>query len=169
MQPTPAARRKPNQAREQRNDHHAHSTARPGGSTGTSRARCCVRLVAVTPQRARAPPYRLPGRPTVGLTCTTETDITYLIQRRRQHPRHTGRDRSEQMVAIRRNYRSRSPECAVRRRGDINQRSVQVEKDSTSGRVIKQHHRRIPLALGHRFGAAARAGPGGRAFRYQWR
>ena len=30
--------------------------ARPRGSTGTSRARCCVKLVAVTPQRARVPP-----------------------------------------------------------------------------------------------------------------
>jgi len=27
----------------------------PVGQQGTSRARCCVRLAAVTPQRARAP------------------------------------------------------------------------------------------------------------------
>jgi hypothetical protein len=34
------------------------------------------------------------------LTSHQETDITTIIQRRRQHPRHTGRDRSEQVVAI---------------------------------------------------------------------
>ena len=39
----------------------------------------------------------------------------------------------------------------IRRCGDINQRSVQVEKDSTSSRVIKQQHRRAspwPMAIG---------------------
>jgi len=34
------------------------------------------------------------------LTSHQETDITTVIQRRRQHPRHTGRDRSERVVAI---------------------------------------------------------------------
>src|SRR5438046_4787560 len=47
------------------------------------------------------------------LTNPQETDITTFIQRRPQHPRRTGRDRSEQLVAIRRNGWSRSSECAV--------------------------------------------------------
>jgi hypothetical protein len=34
------------------------------------------------------------------LTSHQETDITTIIQRRRQHPRHAGRNRSEQVVAI---------------------------------------------------------------------
>jgi hypothetical protein len=34
------------------------------------------------------------------LTSHQETDITTTIQRRRQRPRHTGRNRSEQVVAI---------------------------------------------------------------------
>jgi len=37
------------------------------------------------------------------LTNTQETDITTIIQRRSQHPRRSGRDQSEQLVAIRRN------------------------------------------------------------------
>jgi hypothetical protein len=46
------------------------------------------------------------------LTNLQETDITTIIQWRRHNPRHTGRDRSEQVVAIRRNGWSRSSECA---------------------------------------------------------
>ena len=46
----------PSQRREPRNDRRAQHPARPRGSTGTSRARRCVRLVAVTPRRARVPP-----------------------------------------------------------------------------------------------------------------
>ena len=57
------------------------------------------------------------------LTNPQETDITTIIQRRPQHPRRTGRDRSEQVVAIRRNGWSRSSECAVvmltKRRKDV--------------------------------------------------
>jgi hypothetical protein len=34
------------------------------------------------------------------LTNPQDTDITTIIQRRPQHPRRTGRDRSEQVVAI---------------------------------------------------------------------
>ena len=46
------------------------------------------------------------------LTNSQETDITTVIQRRRQHPRRTaGRDCSEQVVAIRRNGWSRSSVC----------------------------------------------------------
>ena len=37
------------------------------------------------------------------LTSKEETDITTIIQRRPQHPRRSGRDQSEQLVAIRRN------------------------------------------------------------------
>jgi hypothetical protein len=37
------------------------------------------------------------------LTNRQETDITTIIQRRRQHPRRTGRDQSERVVAINRN------------------------------------------------------------------
>jgi hypothetical protein len=37
------------------------------------------------------------------LTSKEEIDITTIIQRRPQHPRRTGRDQSEQLVAIRRN------------------------------------------------------------------
>jgi hypothetical protein len=44
------------------------------------------------------------------LTNPQETDITTIIQRRRQHPRHTGRYRSEQVVAI---VGMRSEACAV--------------------------------------------------------
>jgi Protein of unknown function (Hypoth_ymh) len=46
------------------------------------------------------------------LTNPQETDITTIIQRCHQHPSRTGRDRSEQVVAIRRNQWSRSSECA---------------------------------------------------------
>ena len=46
------------------------------------------------------------------MTSKEETDITTIIQRRPQHPRRTGRDQSEQLVAIRRNEWSRSSECA---------------------------------------------------------
>jgi transcriptional regulator with GAF, ATPase, and Fis domain len=47
------------------------------------------------------------------LTSKEETDITTIIQPRPQHPRRTGRDQSEQLVAIRRNEWSRSSECAT--------------------------------------------------------
>jgi hypothetical protein len=46
------------------------------------------------------------------LTNPQETDITTIIQRCHQHPSRTGRDRSEQVVAIRRYQWSRSSECA---------------------------------------------------------
>jgi len=47
------------------------------------------------------------------LTNPWETDITTFIQRRCQHPRRTGRDRSEYRVAIRWNGWSRSSVCAI--------------------------------------------------------
>ena len=45
------------------------------------------------------------------LTNPQGNDITTTAQRRRQHSRRPGRDRSEQLVAIRRNEWSRSSEC----------------------------------------------------------
>jgi hypothetical protein len=47
------------------------------------------------------------------LTNPQGTDITTIAQRRPQHPRRPGRDRSEQLVAIRWNGWSRSPVCAM--------------------------------------------------------
>ena len=51
-------------------DRRTPHPARPRGSTGTSRARRCVKLVAVTPRRARGPPIDyangLPSRQAAG-------------------------------------------------------------------------------------------------------
>jgi hypothetical protein len=66
-----------------------------------------------TPRRARVPPIDYRDGLTPCLTSKEETDITTIIQRRPQHPRRTGRDQSEQLVAIRRNEWSRSSECAL--------------------------------------------------------
>src|SRR5258705_2908702 len=119
-EPQPAPRTKrpeaelhtsPNQQKENRNDRRAQLTARPGGSTGTSRARRRVSREG-TPRRARVPPIDYRDGLSPCLTNSQETDITTVIQRRRQHPRRTaGRDRSEQVVAIRRNGWSRSSVC----------------------------------------------------------
>src|SRR5215813_11673183 len=49
-------RRMVGQRKEPGNERSTSRPARPRGSTRTSRARRCVRLVAVTPRRARAPP-----------------------------------------------------------------------------------------------------------------
>src|SRR6476660_208398 len=101
----------PNQQKENRNDRRAQLPARPGGSTGTSRARRRVSREG-TPRRARVPPIDYRDGLSPCLTNSQETDITTVIQRRRQHPRRTaGRDCSEQVVAIRRNGWSRSSVC----------------------------------------------------------
>jgi hypothetical protein len=63
-----------------------------------------------TPRRARVPPIDYRDLSPC-LTSKEETDITTIIQRRPQHPRRSGRDQSEQLVAIRRNEWSRSSEC----------------------------------------------------------
>ena len=49
---------------------------------------------------ARVPPIDYRDGLSPCLTSHQETDITTTIQRRRQRPRHTGRNRSEQVVAI---------------------------------------------------------------------
>jgi len=54
----------------------------------------------VTPRRARVPPVDYRDGLSPCLTNLQETDITTIIQWRRQHPRHTGRDPSEWLVAI---------------------------------------------------------------------
>ena len=103
--------RQPNPQKETRDDRRAHLPARPGGSTGTSRARRGVSREG-TPRRARVSPVDYRDGLSRCLTNTQETDITTIIQRRSQHPRRSGRDQSEQLVAIRRNEWSRSSECA---------------------------------------------------------
>jgi hypothetical protein len=65
------------------------------------------------PRRARVPPIDYGDGLPPCLTNPQETDITTIIQRCHQHPSRTGRDRSEQVVAIRRNQWSRSSECAT--------------------------------------------------------
>src|SRR6478672_5606112 len=103
----------PNQQKENRNDRRAQLPARPCGSTGTSRARRRVSREG-TPRRARVPPIDYRDGLSPCLTNSQETDITTVIQRRRQHPRRTaGRDCSEQVVAIRRNGWSRSSVCPI--------------------------------------------------------
>ena len=67
-----------------------------------SRTRRCISH-AGTPRRARVPPIDYRDGFSACLTSKEETDITTIIQRRPQHPRRTGRDQSEQLVAIRRN------------------------------------------------------------------
>src|SRR5450631_318462 len=91
--------RQPSQQKGIRNDRRAQLPARPGGSTGTSRARRCASREGA-PRHARVPPIDYRDGLSPCLTSHQETDITTIIQRRRQHPRHTGRDRSEQVVAI---------------------------------------------------------------------
>jgi hypothetical protein len=98
--------RQPNPQKEARDDRRAHLPARPGGSTGTSRARRGVSREG-TPRRARVSPVDYRDGLSRCLTNTQETDITTIIQRRSQHPRRSGRDQSEQLVAIRRNEWSR--------------------------------------------------------------
>ena len=70
--------------------------ARPRGSTGTSRARRCVRLVAVTPRRARVPPIDYGDGLASHLTPEGNTEIRKCIQRRPHAPRAT-------LIAIDRN------------------------------------------------------------------
>src|SRR5450755_3911964 len=91
--------RQPSQQKGIRNDRRAQLPARPGGSTGTSRARRCASRESA-PRRARVPPIDYRDGLSPCLTSHQETDITTTIQRRRQRPRHTGRNRSEQVVAI---------------------------------------------------------------------
>src|SRR5450755_3492272 len=91
--------RQPSQQKGIRNDRRAQLPARPGGSTGTSRARRCASRESA-PRRARVPPIYYRDGLSPCLTSHQETDITTTIQRRRQRPRHTGRNRSEQVVAI---------------------------------------------------------------------
>ena len=59
------------------------------------------------PRRARAPPIDYGDGLSPSLTNPQGTDITTIAQRRRQHPRRPGRDRSERLVAIRWNGWSR--------------------------------------------------------------
>ena len=110
--PPAAQAHRPSRQKETRNDRRAQLPARPGGSTGTSRTRRCISHEG-TPRRARVPPIDYRDGVSPCLTNPRETDITTIIQRRPQHPRRTGRDQSEQLVAIRRNEWSRSSECAV--------------------------------------------------------
>jgi hypothetical protein len=87
-------------------------TGRPGGSTGTSRAR---RRVSHGARRvARGSLLLTTGTACAALDAPTGACHHKIIQRRRQCPRRPGRDQSEQVVAIVRNRWSRSPECAVR-------------------------------------------------------
>ena len=82
----------PSQQKETRNDRRAQLPARPGGSTGTSRARRCVSREG-TPRRARVPPIDYRDGLSPCLTNPQETDITTIIQRRLSTRAH-GRDRS---------------------------------------------------------------------------
>src|SRR6266446_1978163 len=100
--------RQPNQQKGIRNDRRAQLPARPGGSTGTTRARRCASREGA-PRHARVPPIDYRDGLSPCLTNSQETDITTVIQRRRQHPRRTawsrsfgtgGRDPSEWVVAI---------------------------------------------------------------------
>ena len=109
--PPAAQAYRPSRQKETRNDRRAQLPVRPGGSTGTSRTRRCISHEG-TPRRARVPPIDYRDGLSPCLTSKEETDITTIIQRRPQHPRRTGRDQSEQLVAIRRNEWSRSSECA---------------------------------------------------------
>jgi hypothetical protein len=110
--PPAAQAHRPSRQKETRNDRRAQFLARPGGSTGTSRTRRCISHEG-TPPRARVPPIDYRDGLSPRLTSKEETDITTIIQRRPQHPRRSGRDQSEQLVAIRRNEWSRSSECAL--------------------------------------------------------
>jgi hypothetical protein len=91
----------------------ASAFASPCGSTGTSRARRCASREGA-PRHARVPPIGYWDGLSLCLTSHQENNFTTIIQRRRQHPRHTGRDRSKQVVAIRRNRWSRSSVCPCR-------------------------------------------------------
>src|SRR3984893_7077883 len=91
--------RQPSQQKGIRDDRRAQLPARPGGSTGTSRARRCASREGA-PRHARVPPIDYRDGLSPCLTSHQETDITTIIQRRRQRPRNTGRNRSEQLVAI---------------------------------------------------------------------
>jgi hypothetical protein len=66
---------------------------------------CCGERKQGPPARAAASAMPIDYRDGLSpcLTSKEETDITTIIQRRPQHPRRTGRDQSEQLVAIRRN------------------------------------------------------------------
>src|SRR4029077_7820787 len=85
----------------------AQLPARPGGSTGTSRARRCASREGA-PRRARVPPIDYRDGLSPCLTNPKETDITTFIQRCPQHPAPHwsrsigigGRDPSEWVVAI---------------------------------------------------------------------
>ena len=103
--------RQPSHKRLTKNDHRDPVSGRPGGSTGTSHARRCVCREG-TARRARVPPIDYRDGLLPCLTNPRQTDINGYIQRRYEHPRHTGRDRSEQVVAIDRNEWSQSSECA---------------------------------------------------------
>ena len=98
------ARRQRSWQKEPRNDHR--HPARPGGSTGTSRARRCVSREG-TPRRARAPPIDYRDGLAPCLTCPQETDITIITQRCRHAPAShwsrcagmTGRNRRNAQVS----------------------------------------------------------------------
>src|SRR6267143_3907585 len=90
----------PSQQKGTRNDRRAQLPARPGGPTGTSRARRCASREGA-PRRARAPPIDYRDGLSLCLTNHQAAGITTaIIQRRRLHPRCTGRDPSEWVVAI---------------------------------------------------------------------
>ena len=92
--PTGAQMRQPSHKRKTNDERHAQFSGRPGGSTGTSRARRCVSREG-TARHARVPPIDYRDGILPCLTNPRKTDINNDIQWRYTHPRHTGRDRSE--------------------------------------------------------------------------
>ena len=110
--PTGAQIPQPGHKRKTNDDRRDQFSGRPGGSTGTSHARRCVSREG-TARRPRVPPIDYRDGLLPCLTNPRQTDINRYIQRRYEHPRHTGRDRSEQVVAIDWNEWSQSSECAL--------------------------------------------------------
>src|ERR1700692_2766224 len=90
-----------------RNDRRAQLPARPGGSTGTSRARRCASREGA-PRHARVPPIDYRDGLSPCLTSHQETDITTPSSNGAVSTRAT-------LVAIDRNRWSRSSECPVAR------------------------------------------------------
>src|SRR5450631_3544290 len=154
--------RQPSQQKGIRNDRRAQLPARPGGSTGTSRARRCASREGA-PRHARVPPIDYRDGLSPSLTNQQENDITTIIQRRRQHPRHTGRDRSEQVVAIRRNRWSRSSVCPIVERRCCSEKFDDLF-DGLIGAVIGGFETAVGAVLG--VGAMVEAsGPHGRLWK----
>jgi hypothetical protein len=94
------------------------------------------------PRVNRGPPIDYGDGLSPSLTNLQGTDITTIAQRRPQHPRRPGRDRSEQLVAIRWNGWSRSPVCAVCSKGGMLDSTVR-ERGATEARICPMEH---PLA-----------------------